>query len=161
MSFYDARERAVSACTAARSMLATQYRLNITRVQKNLELIERAASLNKSVMINLWAGPVAAPNHWPGGSTPNSTAEWRAALERYFNFSAALFLTVAAPTVFFEYVEWYPAASGVVPCPSCIAPTQWYPQVYRDVGAPRGSRVDSRGGTVLQRGAEVVMDLTV
>ena len=137
-------------------------KLNITRVRKNLELIERAAALNKSVMINLWAGPVVAPSHWPGSSTPNSTAEWRAALEQHFNFSAALFLTVAAPTVFFEYVEWYPAASGVVPCPSCIAPTQWYPQVYQAVGAPRGPRVDSRGGTVLQRSfanVDVTVDL--
>lgn len=137
-------------------------KLNITRVRKNLQLIDRAAALNKSVMVNLWAGPVVAPNRWPGNTTPNTTEEWRAALENHFNFSAALFLTVAAPTVFFEYVEWYPASSGVVPCPSCIAPTQWYPQVYQAVGPPRGPRVDSRGGTVLQRSfanVDVTVDL--
>lgn len=80
-------------------------RLNITRVRKNLELIEQAAAMNKTVMINMWAGPVVRPDGWgPAGTTPNTTSEWRAALEQHFNFSAALFLVVAAPTVFFEYL---------------------------------------------------------
>ena len=96
----------------------TTGKLNITRVRKNLELIERASAMNKSVMINMWAGPVVRPNSWaPSGTTPNTTQEWRAALEQHFNFSAALYLAVAAPTVFFEYVEWYPVSSGVVSSP--------------------------------------------
>ena len=90
-------------------------RLNITRVLKNIELIEKAAAMGKTVMMNMWAGPVVAPNHWgPARTTPNTTDAWRTALEQHFNFSAALYLVVAAPTVFFEYVEWYPMSSGVV-----------------------------------------------
>jgi hypothetical protein len=90
-------------------------KLNITRVRQNLELIERASAMSKSVMVNLWAGPVVSPNGWaPPGTTPNTTQQWRAALEAHFNFSAALYLAVASPTVFFEYVEWYPLSSGVV-----------------------------------------------
>ena len=49
-----------------------------------------------------------------------------------------------------------------VPCPTCIAPPQWYPQVYQEVGAPRGPRVDARDGTVLMRSfanVDVTVDL--
>eukprot|EP00040_Diaphanoeca_grandis_P041026 m.262397 g.262397 ORF g.262397 m.262397 type:complete len:416 (-) comp45461_c0_seq1:82-1329(-) len=133
--------------------------INIPSVLKNLDLIEQAAAMNKSVMMNEWAGPVIAPHTFPS-NTPNTTDEWRAVLSQHFNFSAALFLTVAAPTVFFEYIEWYPLNSGVVPCPTCMAPTNWYPQVYHPVGAPKGPRKTS--GTVITRSFEnvdVMVDL--
>eukprot|EP00039_Didymoeca_costata_P005394 m.81292 g.81292 ORF g.81292 m.81292 type:complete len:416 (-) comp12802_c0_seq4:27-1274(-) len=131
--------------------------LNTTRLLINLGLIERGASMGKSVMMNEWAGPVTRPMGWPT-NTPTTPEEWQAALTKYFNFSLALYLSVASETVFFEYIEWYPVNMGVVPCAECWAPPQWYPEVNYTIGKPLGPR--KTNGNVLSRSFENV-DITV
>jgi hypothetical protein len=114
-------------------------KLNITRLLINLALIDRAAQRGKNVMVNGWVGPEVGPTKWPS-NTPNTTGEWRGAPTAHFNFSVALHLAVAEPAVFFEHTAWYPVTEGVLPCPSCYAPSSWYPAVYNNVGKPNGPR---------------------
>lgn len=108
--------------------------------------------------VNLWPGPVVNPLQWPNNSQPTTNEGMQQAMLDNAPFAFALFLTVAEPTVFLEYIWWYPVTDGVTVCPddpsSCMAPPQWYPDVDRVVGAPKGKAV--RAGNTFTRSFENV-----
>jgi hypothetical protein len=134
-------------------------RLNATRVAEFLADIGTAAAAGKLVVMGTWPGlcttPFAADGYpsWPGGTQPNTTLGWQAALLDKHAFALAGFLTVAEANVFQQYEGWYENHQGAVPCPedpsSCASPPNWYPDLSKPLGAPLGPAV--RAGNTFTR----------
>lgn len=130
-------------------------------VSANLDAILAASQMNngsKTVFVQTWPGlyvntqftPTAtepAKVYPPGGEpTPQNNAEWRDALRRHFGFAHALFLSIAESNMYWMYAGyWYSGDTGYLPCDdhpdACPAPSEWYPDLYKPLGAPLGSRV--------------------
>ena len=131
---------------------------NMARVAANLDAVEAAAAAHngsKTVFLQTWPGlytttgfldgTVFPPVANGGEPSPTNVSMWRAALREHFAFAQALFLTVAAPNIFWFYGGyWYPSTTGIVACPddpaSCPAPPEWYPDLDKDLGKPLGAR---------------------
>lgn len=139
-------------------------KLNATRVAEELDLIQQVTAQNRTVLMNLWPGPVVSPKLWPNNSQPSTNAGRAQALLDNLPLALALYLTVAEPTVFFQYVWWYPVTDGVLACPdapdTCMGPPGWYPDVTRPLGPPDAPA--TRKGNVYTRKfahADVLLDL--
>lgn len=104
------------------------------------------------------------PLGWPNNSQPATNEGKQQAMLEYAPFVFALYLTVAEPNVFLEYIWWYPVTDGVAACPeapsTCMAPPNWYPDAQHVVGAPKGKAV--RTGNTYTRSfanVDVYLDL--
>ena len=137
--------------------------LNATLVSEYLYAVSTAAAMNKTVVMGTWPGLYITPFNndgwpsWPRNSQPNTTDGWREALSTKHTFALAGFLTVAEVNVFMQYEGWYNGITqGVVTCPeapeSCAAPSEWYPDLYKPLGAPLAKA--SRVGNVFTRSFE-------
>ena len=78
---------------------------DVPRVAAFMANVTAAAAVNKTVVVSLWPGPCVTPftatgwPSWPGGTQPNTTDGWRAALLDKHRFALAAFLTIAEPNV--------------------------------------------------------------
>eukprot|EP01043_Picozoa_sp_COSAG02_P009163 COSAG02_NODE_307_length_25111_cov_5.306693_3_plen_467_part_00 len=135
-------------------------------VAANLAAIEQASQLangTKLVSVNYWAGPIIgfsqaqdntrgfplyAPedpdNRVPNGTRAEVFAGWQRQLTKWLPFNLAMFLSVAGPRTYFTQMVWYASFQGFVPCPdapsTCCAPTPFYPDMHRSLGAPKAPR---------------------
>jgi hypothetical protein len=135
-------------------------------VAANLAAIEQASQMangSKLVSVNYWAGPIIGfskatdnthgmPIYAPGdmqNRVPNGTraevfAGWQRQLTKWLPFNLAMFLSVAGPRTYFTQMVWYASFQGFAPCPTapdtCTAPTPFYPEMHRKLGAPAGPR---------------------
>lgn len=138
---------------------------NLDTTARDLDAIETAAAMaggSKLVFVQTWPGmyvntaftptskgpaKVYPPVSAGGEPSPQNNDEWRDALREHFGFAHALYLTIAAPNVFWFYGGyWYPSTTGIIACPtdlsSCPAPPEWYPPLNKPLGAPVGPRVE-------------------
>lgn len=94
---------------------------NLETTADDLQAIEAAAAMDngsKMVFVQTWPGLYAATSFTPsakgparvyppvangGEPTPQNNAQWMSALREHFGFAHALFLTVAAPNVYWFY----------------------------------------------------------
>ena len=87
-------------------------KLNATRVAEFLADIGTAQRAGKLVVMGTWPGLCTTPfapdgyPSWPGGTQPNTTLGWQAALLDKHTFALAGFLTVAEENVFMQYEGW-------------------------------------------------------
>ena len=134
--------------------------LNVNLVAELIALVIDIAAMNKTVVVAFWPGLYSGPSTpdgyfpWPNNTQPNTTAGWRAALVAKHTFAYAAFLTMAAPSVWMQYLGFYNAITqGGIACPdvpeSCAAPNPWYPDLYRPLGPPTSAAV--RTGNVWTR----------
>ena len=121
--------------------------LNPDMVAASIQAVADAAASGKPVVVATWPGLIKLPfvgglPSWPGGTQPNTTEGWRAALARKHAFALAGFLIVAEANVWQQYEAWYQWQAGALACPeapaSCIAPEPWYPALYAPLGPPLG-----------------------
>lgn len=137
---------------------------NLETVSQDLDAIVAASKMEngtKLVFVQTWPGMYVSTKFWPdksgpascyppvsagGEPTPQNNSQWREALRKHFSFAHALFLSVAEPNTYWFYGGvWYPSNTGIISCPhdpsSCPAPPEWYPDLKRPLGAPRGPRM--------------------
>jgi len=135
-------------------------KLNVSRVVECLDTVSAAAAAGKLTVFAAWPGLLDGFGKdgwptWPGNTQPTTMDGWRAALLQKHTFAFAGFLTVAEENVFLSYIgAWYNGfLQGAVPCPddlsSCAAPSPWYPDLFKPLGAPLGPAV--RTGNVFTR----------
>ena len=71
-------------------------------------------------------------------------AGWQRQLTKWLPFNLAMFLSVAGPCTYFTQMVWYASFQCFAPCPTapdtCTAPTPFYPEMHRKLGAPAGPR---------------------
>jgi hypothetical protein len=139
---------------------------DLDAVAANLAAIEQASQIangTKLVSVNYWAGPIVgfsqaqdntrgfplyAPedpdNRVPNGTRAEVFAGWQRQLTKWLPFNLAMFLSVAGPRTYFTQMVWYASFQGFVPCPdapsTCCAPTPFYPDMHRSLGAPKAPR---------------------
>lgn len=138
---------------------------NVETVAQDLQALVDAAHLDggsKTVFVQTWPGMYTSTAFTPRGKTPahvypaypgctdceptpQSNVEWRDALRKHFGFAQALFLTIAEPNMYWMYAGyWYTSTTGYIACPenldSCACPPEWYPDLKRPLGAPKGPR---------------------
>lgn len=138
--------------------------LNVETVRQDLDKIVEASQIHngsKTIFVQTWPGLYVNTDFTPskgrpadcyppvkngGEPTPQNNSQWRDALRAHFAFAQALFLSVAeANTYWFYGAYWYSSTTGYIPCPddpnSCPAPPEWYPELKKPLGAPKGPRV--------------------
>lgn len=130
--------------------------LNASVVASFMDAVATAAATGKLVFVSTWPGLCTTPfdaqgwPSWPGGTQPSTNAGWRAALLAKHTFALAGFLIMAETNVWMSYEGWYNGfVQGAVSCPddpnACAAPSPWYPELQRPLGAPLGAAVRAPG----------------
>jgi hypothetical protein len=125
--------------------------LNVTRVALFMQRVGEAAAAGRMVVVATWPGLLVGPTtpngfySWPRGTQPNTTGGWAPVMLQKHTFALAGALTMAHENVWMMYQTWYNGITqGAIPCPanpaSCSAPSaaEWYPALYRGLGAPLG-----------------------
>jgi hypothetical protein len=152
--------------------------LNVTKMVGMFEAILKQAAAGKTVLIRGVPGPIdtfgytvnltaaGGWGNWPKQMTvpawpPAFRPEWQPktvydlqeASREMLQSQLAMYLVVAAPTVWWAYGWWYDQQSGWAPCPDnpggCAVPPDWYPELSKPLGKPLGSAV--RNGPVWVR----------
>ena len=96
--------------------------LNADLVASSMQAVAQAAASGKAVVVATWPGLLKTPFNadglpsWPGGTQPNTTEGWRAALAQKHTFALAGFLVVAEANVWQQYQGWcVPRAAAPAP----------------------------------------------
>ena len=106
-------------------------------------LLTNVSSMNKTILVKAWPGPMTTPieplgPQYPNGSAP-TTYEGRAeAATNGLTPSLAGFLLIVQPNVWLSYSTWYTAPDGYYVCPvgECSTPSNWFPDFNRSLGNP-------------------------
>ena len=150
-------------------MLNGQAQPRISLFDQAIQMIEDATLTRKMpVLVRGFPGPMAGPicaqgpsfnanSGLPQPSCSGATGfTQRAAWARYFLVPVlAGYLVAANERTYFSYNWWYTAPDGIYPCPTgeCSAPSDWYPELTRNIGPPLGrySKTTSGGRVVYRR----------